>query len=124
MKDFKGKTAVITGAASGIGSALAKRCAEEGMNLVLADVEPKALADAEREMKAGGTSVLAVLTDVSKGRDVEALAKRTLETYGAVHLLFNNAGVGGGDTTWATTEEDWQWILGVDLWGVIHGIRI
>ncbi|MDM7999225.1 MAG: SDR family NAD(P)-dependent oxidoreductase [Dehalococcoidia bacterium] len=124
MKDFRGKTAVITGAASGIGYALAERCAQEGMNIVMADVEPKALADAERELTAGGASVLGVVTDVSKGGDIEGLAKRTLEAYGAVHLLFNNAGVGGGDTTWATTEEDWQWVLGVDLWGVIHGVRV
>ncbi|OGO03587.1 MAG: 3-oxoacyl-ACP reductase [Chloroflexi bacterium RBG_13_53_26] len=124
MKDFKGKTAVITGAASGIGWGLAKRCAEEGMNVVLADVEEKSLADTEREMKVGGASVLAVLTDVSKAGDIKALAEKTLETYGAVHLLFNNAGVYGGWTTWESTEEDWQWTLGVNLWGVIHGVRV
>jgi NAD(P)-dependent dehydrogenase (short-subunit alcohol dehydrogenase family) len=124
MKDFRGKTAVITGAASGIGRALAEHCAQEGMNVVLADVEKQTLANAARDIKAVGASALAVVTDVSKGGDIEALAKKTLETYGAVHLLFNNAGVGGGDMAWATTEEDWQWILGVDLWGVIHGIRV
>jgi NAD(P)-dependent dehydrogenase (short-subunit alcohol dehydrogenase family) len=124
MRDFKGKTAVVTGAASGIGRALAQRCAEEGMNVVLADIEEKSLADAEREMKVAGASVLAVLTDVSKAGDIEALAKKTLETYGAVHLLFNNAGVGAGFTSWGSTEEDWRWVLGVNLWGVIHGIRV
>ncbi len=124
MKDFKGKTAIVTGAASGIGRALAQRCAEEGMNVVLADIEEKALADAEKEMKGRGASVLAVLTDVSKASDIKALARKTLETYGAVHLLFNNAGVGGGFTAWDSTEEDWKWILGTDLWGVIHGIRV
>ena len=124
MKEFKGKTAVVTGAASGIGRGLAQRCAEEGMNVVLADIEEKALADAEREMKAAGTAVLAVLTDVSKAADIETLAKKTLETYGEVHLLFNNAGVAAGFTAWNSTEEDWRWVLGVDLWGVIHGIRV
>jgi NAD(P)-dependent dehydrogenase (short-subunit alcohol dehydrogenase family) len=123
MRDFKGKTAVVTGAASGIGHALAQRCAEEGMNVVLADIEEKALIDAEREMKAAGAAVLAVLTDVSRAADIEALAKKTLETYGAVHLSFNNAGVGAGFASWNSTEEDWKWVLGVDLWGVIHGIR-
>jgi NAD(P)-dependent dehydrogenase (short-subunit alcohol dehydrogenase family) len=124
MKEFRGKTAVVTGAASGIGRALAQRCADEGMKVVLADIEEKALADAEKEMRGGGASVLAVVTDVSKADDIEALAKKTLETYGAVHLLFNNAGVGGGFGAWNSTEEDWRWVLGVDLWGVIHGIRV
>lgn len=124
MKDFRGKTAVVTGAASGIGRALADRCAREGVNVVLADVEEKALTDTEREMKAAGASVLAVLTDVSRAGDVKALARKTLETYGAVHLLFNNAGVGAGFTAWDSTEEDWQWMLGVNLWGVIHGVRV
>lgn len=124
MKDFKGKTAVITGAASGIGLALAKRCAEEGMNVVLADIEKQVLADTEGEMKAGGVSVLAVLTDVSKAGDVKALANKALEAFGAVHLLFNNAGVGAGFTAWNTTEADWEWVLGANLWGVIHGVRV
>lgn len=124
MKDFKGKTAVVAGAASGIGLALAKRCAEEGMNVVLADIEQAALAEAEKEIKAGGASVLAILTDVSRAGDVKALARKTLETYGGVHLLFNNAGVGAGFTAWDSTEKDWEWILGVNLWGVIHGVRV
>jgi NAD(P)-dependent dehydrogenase (short-subunit alcohol dehydrogenase family) len=94
------------------------------MNVVLADIEEKALADAEKETKGGGASVLAVVTDVSKAADIKALAKKTLETCGAVHLLFNNAGVGGGFSAWNSTEEDWRWILGVDLWGVIHGIQV
>ncbi len=124
MKDFKGKTAVVTGAASGIGRALAQRCVGEGMNVVLADIEEKALADAEKELKGDRASVLAVLTDVSRAGDVRALARKTLESYGGVHLLFNNAGVGGGFTAWESTEEDCQWVLGTDLWGVIHGTRV
>jgi NAD(P)-dependent dehydrogenase (short-subunit alcohol dehydrogenase family) len=124
MKDLKGKTAVITGAASGIGRGLAKCCADEGMNVVLADIEEKSLADTKREIEAAGASAIAILTDVSKLRDVKTLAKKTLDTYGGVHLLFNNAGVRAGWTTWESTEKDWQWILGVNLWGVIHGIRV
>src|SRR5947209_2389516 len=100
MKDFQGKVAVVTGAASGIGRALAEKCVGEGMKVVLADVEEKALNQASVELKALGGDVLAVRTDVSKAEDVEALAQKAFDTYGAVHLLFNNAGVGGGSTVW------------------------
>lgn len=93
MKDFRDKVAVITGAASGIGRGLAERCAREGMKVVLADVEEEALGLAEGEIGAEGASTLAILTDVSKADDVEALAKKTLDAFGAVHLLCNNAGV-------------------------------
>jgi NAD(P)-dependent dehydrogenase (short-subunit alcohol dehydrogenase family) len=123
MKKFTGKVAVITGAASGIGLGIARRCMKEGMKVVLADVEEKALANAEAEMKAAGANVLAVLTDVSKAQDVEALAGRTLNAYGAVHLLFNNAGVTTGAAVWEYTLADWEWVIGVNLWGVIHGVR-
>jgi NAD(P)-dependent dehydrogenase (short-subunit alcohol dehydrogenase family) len=123
MKTFKDKVAVITGAASGIGRALAKRCAWEGMRVVLADVEAAALAQAEAELKAAGAEVLAVRTDVSQAEDVEALARATRDAYGGVHLLCNNAGVGTGATAWEATLGDWQWVIGVNLWGVIHGIR-
>jgi NAD(P)-dependent dehydrogenase (short-subunit alcohol dehydrogenase family) len=123
MKAFKDRVAVITGAASGIGRALADRCAREGMRVVLADIEAPALARAEAELKGGGADVLAVRTDVSKAGDVEMLARRTLDAYGAVHLLCNNAGVGAGSTAWESTLNDWQWVLGVNLWGVLHGIR-
>jgi NAD(P)-dependent dehydrogenase (short-subunit alcohol dehydrogenase family) len=115
--------AVVTGAASGIGRGLAERCAREGMRVVLADVEETSLAQAERELKDAGAEVMAVRTDVSKAEDVEALARRTLEAFGAAHLLFNNAGVGAGTTVWESTLEDWRWTLGVNLWGVIHGVR-
>jgi NAD(P)-dependent dehydrogenase (short-subunit alcohol dehydrogenase family) len=123
MKDFQEKVAVVTGAASGIGRALAEKCAQEGMKVVLADVEERALWQAEEELQISGAQVLAVRTDVSQADEVEALAKITFETYGAVHLLFNNAGVGGGTTVWESSLADWQWVLGVNLWGVIHGMH-
>jgi NAD(P)-dependent dehydrogenase (short-subunit alcohol dehydrogenase family) len=123
MKDFQGKVAVVTGAASGIGRALAGKSAQEGMKVVLADVEERALRQAEEELKASGAQVLAVRTDVSQAGEVEALAQETFDTYGAVHLLFNNAGVSAGTTVWESSLADWQWVLGVNLWGVIHGIH-
>jgi NAD(P)-dependent dehydrogenase (short-subunit alcohol dehydrogenase family) len=123
MKEFQGKVAVVTGAASGIGRALAERCVKEGMKVVLADIEEKTLAQASQELDATGTNVLAVRTDVSKAVDVAELARKTLDRYGAVHLLFNNAGVGAGTTVWESTLADWEWTLGVNLWGVIHGVR-
>ena len=123
MKDFWRKVAVVTGAASGIGRALAERCAQEGMKVVLADVEEPALKQAEEALQASGAQVLAVRTDVSQAVEVEALAQKTFDTYGAVHLLFNNAGVSAGTTVWESSLADWQWVLGVNLWGVIHGIH-
>jgi NAD(P)-dependent dehydrogenase (short-subunit alcohol dehydrogenase family) len=123
MKDFQGKVAVVTGAASGIGRALAGKSAQEGMKVVLADVEESALKQAEAELKASGTEVLAVCTDVSQAQEVENLAKLAFSTYGAVHLLFNNAGVSAGTTVWENSLADWQWVLGVNLWGVIYGIH-
>jgi NAD(P)-dependent dehydrogenase (short-subunit alcohol dehydrogenase family) len=124
MKEFKDKVAVITGAASGIGRALAERCVHEGMKVVLADVEVGALATTEAALKAMGATVVAVVADVSKADDVEALAQRTLEAFGAVHLLCNNAGVGAGTSVWESSLADWEWVLGVNLWGVIHGVRV
>jgi NAD(P)-dependent dehydrogenase (short-subunit alcohol dehydrogenase family) len=123
VKDFKDKVAVVTGGASGIGRGLADRFAAEGMRVVIADVEQGALDDAEREMAAAGATVLAVRTDVSNVADVEALAAKTLERFGGVHILCNNAGVGGAPSTWDSTLQDWEWVLGVNLWGVIHGVR-
>jgi NAD(P)-dependent dehydrogenase (short-subunit alcohol dehydrogenase family) len=123
MNEFKGKVAVITGAASGIGRALAERSVQEGMKVVMADVEVEALAKAESALKASGATVLAIPTDVSQARDVAALAQKTLEVFGAVHLLCNNAGVGMEAAIWESTLEEWEWVIGVNLWGVIHGLR-
>lgn len=123
MKEFKDKVAVITGGASGIGRAIAERCATEGINIILADIEENALATAKSELEAIGASVLAVQTDVSKAEDIETLANKTIDAYGEVHLLFNNAGVGTPGTVWELSLGDWKWVLGVNLWGVIHGIR-
>jgi len=124
MKDFQGKVAVITGGASGLGRAMAERFARAGMSIVLADVEPRALAKAEAEMKAAGAKVIGVRTDVSKAAEVEALAQKTLAAFGAVHLLANNAGVAEGGNVWDNTVADWEWVLGVNMWGVIHGVRV
>ena len=124
MQKFKNKVAVITGSASGIGRAIAERCAQEGMKIVLADIEEKVLKQTEQALKATGAVVMAVQTDVSKASDVEALAQETLKAFGGVHLFFNNAGVGAGTTIWESTVADWEWVLGVNLWGVIHGIRV
>jgi NAD(P)-dependent dehydrogenase (short-subunit alcohol dehydrogenase family) len=123
MQQFEGRVAVVTGAASGIGRAIVDRCAREGMRVVLADIEEPALRQAEEELAAGGADVLAVVTDVSHASHVEALARKTLDAYGAVHLLCNNAGVGAGTTVWESTLNDWKWVLGTNLWGVIHGLR-
>jgi NAD(P)-dependent dehydrogenase (short-subunit alcohol dehydrogenase family) len=124
MKDFHGKVAVITGAASGIGRGMAERCLNEGMKLVLADIDDESLAKAETELKSLGGTVLGVRTDVSKRSDVERLAKRTLDAFGQVHLLVNNAGIGAGGSPWEATWNDWEWAIGVNLWGVIHGVKV
>jgi NAD(P)-dependent dehydrogenase (short-subunit alcohol dehydrogenase family) len=123
MKEFKGRTAVVTGAASGIGRGLAERFAAEGMNVVLADVEPGALEAVEREMRNGGAEVFAVRTDVSKAEDVQSLAEKTLKRFGGVHIVCNNAGVAATQLGWEESLEDWRWVLGVNLWGVINGVR-
>ena len=124
MKEFKNKVAVITGAASGIGRALADRCVQESMKVVLADVEMETLTQTEESMKAAGATVLAVRTDVSQPGDVEALAAKTVEAFGAVHLLCNNAGVATEAPIWECTTAEWEWVMGVNLWGVIHGVRV
>jgi NAD(P)-dependent dehydrogenase (short-subunit alcohol dehydrogenase family) len=124
MKEFKGKVAVITGAASGIGRGIAERCVGEGMKVILADIDETNLAKAETELKSLGGTVLGVRTDVSKRSDVELLARRALDAFGQVHLLFNNAGVGAGGAPWEATWNDWEWVIGVNLWGVIHGVKV
>lgn len=124
MQAFRDRVAVITGAASGIGRGLARRCAHEGMKVVLADIEPAALAEAEAELRALNAPVVSIVTDVAKVREMEILAQRTLESFGAIHLLCNNAGVGVIRSVWESTLADWEWVVGVNLWGVIHGLRI
>ena len=124
MKEFKGKVAVITGAASGIGLGIAERCVREGMKVVLADINDANLATAEAQLRAAGGTVVSVRTDVSKRSDVEQLARKAFDAFGQVHLLFNNAGVAAGGAPWEATWNDWEWVIGVNLWGVIHGVKV
>lgn len=122
MEKLEGKVAVITGAASGIGRAVAVRAAADGMKIVLADIEEGPLKEAEAEVGRSGAETLAVAVDVSDGTSVRELRDRALDTFGAVHLVHNNAGVGGGGLVWEVPEQDWRWIFGVNLWGVVHGV--
>jgi NAD(P)-dependent dehydrogenase (short-subunit alcohol dehydrogenase family) len=124
IKNFKGKTAVLTGAGSGFGLECARIGARLGMNLVLADVQHDALEKAVDEMNAAGAQVLAMRVDVSKADQVEALGAATKERFGAPHFVFNNAGVGAGGLIWENSLQDWEWVLGVNLMGVVHGVRL
>ena len=124
MQQFRDKVAVITGAASGIGRGIAERCVSEGMRVVLADVDEATLTKAETELKDQGGTVLGVRTDVSKRSDVEQLARQAFDAFGQVNLLFNNAGVAAGGAPWEATWNDWEWVIGVNLWGVIHGVKV
>jgi NAD(P)-dependent dehydrogenase (short-subunit alcohol dehydrogenase family) len=124
MKDVDGKVAVVTGAASGIGRGMCEAFVQAGMRVVLADVEQKALELTTQTLRAGGADVHAVVTDVSKPEQVEALADETLRRYGAVHVVCNNAGVATETMpSWSGTLDDWNWVLGVNLMGVIYGVR-
>jgi NAD(P)-dependent dehydrogenase (short-subunit alcohol dehydrogenase family) len=123
MKELAGKVAVVTGAASGIGRALAEKLGEQGMKVVAADIENDPLQTTVAELRGRGIESLAVRTDVSKAEDVAALAKATLKEFGAVHVVCNNAGVLTAGLSWEATVEDYEWVLGVNVWGVIHGIR-
>jgi NAD(P)-dependent dehydrogenase (short-subunit alcohol dehydrogenase family) len=122
VEDLQGKVAVITGGASGIGRAVAQRAAAEGMKIVLGDIEDGPLTQAVDDLGAAGAEAIGVRTDVADRASVEALRDRALDRFGAVHLVHNNAGIGLGGPIWEVTEEDWRWILGVNLWGVIHGV--
>jgi len=123
MKDFEGRVAVITGAGSGFGREFARLAASLGMRLALADVQADALAATVDELTARGARVFGEPTDVSRGEQVDRLAERTMAAYGAAHLVFNNAGVATGGLAWENSVRDWEWVLGVNLWGVIHGLR-
>ena len=120
----RGDTAVITGAGSGFGLELARLCAQRGMNVVAADVQADALARAEKELQSLGAQVLAVRLDVSQAAEVEAMGRATVERFGAPHLVFNNAGVGAGGLIWEHTLRDWEWVIGVNVMGVAHGVRV
>ena len=124
ITDFKGKTAVLTGAGSGFGLECARIGARLGMNLVLADVQQDALDKAVAEITATGAQVLPFRLDISKAAEVEALGAAVLARFGAPHLVFNNAGVGAGGLIWENTLKDWEWVIGVNLMGVAHGVRV
>lgn len=124
MKELKNKVAVVTGAASGIGRGMAEAFVAAGVKVVLADIEQRALGETTRSLTTTGADVHPVITDVSKPDQVENLAMRTLEKYGAVHILCNNAGVSvRASNSWTSSLSDWQWIVGVNLMGVVHGVH-
>jgi NAD(P)-dependent dehydrogenase (short-subunit alcohol dehydrogenase family) len=123
VNDLVGKVAVVTGAASGIGRAIAERLGKEDMKTVLADIDARALALAERDLAASGIDVAGSETDVSQHEDVDALVRFVLQRFSAVHVLCNNAGVAIGGRLWEHPLEDWEWLMGVNTWGVVHGIR-
>jgi NAD(P)-dependent dehydrogenase (short-subunit alcohol dehydrogenase family) len=124
MKHFKGRTAVITGAASGFGLETARLAAREGMNLVMADVQADVLENAAAEIAALGAAVLPLRLDVSKAAEVEVLGAATFARFGVPHVVFNNAGVGSGGLIWEHSVADWEWVIGVNLMGVAHGVRV
>lgn len=123
MQIFENKVCVITGAASGFGREFAHQAARLGMRLALADIEPHSLEICAAELRTTGAEVLARQTDVSCAEEVQSLADECFERYGAVHLLFNNAGVATGGYIWEHSPADWQWVLGVNLMGVVHGVH-
>lgn len=123
MEQFEGKVAVVTGAASGIGRALASAFAAEGMKLVLADIEVGPLEAAAEELRAEGADVFAVTANVAEPADVERIGAAAMDVFGALHVACNNAGVSGGGLSWEIPLETWKWIIDVDLWGVIHGVH-
>ena len=123
MKSFKDRVAVVTGAASGIGFALAERFAAEGMKIVMADIEATALASAEAALRGKAPAVLATEVDVARSEDMERLARETYAAFGAAHVLCNNAGVAVIGAAHEHSLADWQWVINVNLWGVIHGVR-
>ena len=123
IKDFSGKTAVLTGAGSGFGLECARIAARKGMNVVLLDIQQDPLETAEAEIRSLGARTLARRIDVSDSQAMQALAQQVKEEFGAPHFVFNNAGVAAGGLIWESSVEDWQWVLNVNLWGVINGVR-
>lgn len=123
LTEFDGKVAVVTGAASGIGRAMCEKFAALGMRVVMADVEAALLQESAEQIEATGAEVLAMRIDVSRADELSRLAEGTLERFGGVHVLCNNAGVFAGGLTWEAIESDWEWVLGVNVYGVLHGIR-
>jgi len=123
MKQLKGKVAAVTGAASGLGRSMALAFATEGMDLALADVDEKNLGAVEEEVRSKGVRTITQRVDVSRAEDVESFRDQTLSRLGGIHLVCNNAGVSPLGAVWEASVADWQWILGVNLWGVIHGVR-
>jgi len=123
MDELTGRTAVITGAASGLGRAMAERMAAEGMQLVLADIEAARLVEVADGLTAHGATVITEHVDVSRADDIERLADAAFARFGAIHVLCNNAGVVKRARAWDLTVDDWAWVLGVDLWSVIHAVR-
>jgi NAD(P)-dependent dehydrogenase (short-subunit alcohol dehydrogenase family) len=123
MNEFKGKVAVVTGAARGLGRGIAMRCAREGMNVVLADIRADALMQTEADLKALGARTLVVQTDVSRADDVDRLAAKSFDTFGTVDLLINNAGVAVESSVLNSSLDDWNWVMGVNFYGALHGVR-
>jgi NAD(P)-dependent dehydrogenase (short-subunit alcohol dehydrogenase family) len=123
VRELKGKAAVVTGAGSGIGRELALACAREGMSVVLADIDENGMQETALAVAQLGARAESFRCDVSKASDVDLLAGRAWERFGAVHLVFNNAGVAVSGPAWTATLEDWQWTLGINLMGVVHGVR-
>jgi NAD(P)-dependent dehydrogenase (short-subunit alcohol dehydrogenase family) len=123
MKELRGKVAVITGAGSGIGRALALACAKEGMSVALADIDEPGMAETVRLLEPSNAAVLTQRCNVAESTEVESLAAAAWKRFGATHLVFNNAGVGVAGPMWTTTLNDWEWTLGINLMGVVHGVR-
>ncbi len=123
MKELKGKVAVVTGGAGGLGRAMAMHVAREGMHVALADIDQASLDVTAAELRMLGVQAIGIRTDVSKAAEVDALAARVVAEFGGVHVVCNNAGISPLGAAWENTLADWEWMLGVNLWGVIHGVR-